>query len=245
MDFSGINSMVWGGTQLYQMKQYIGDVLFPVFCLGCQREGEWVCRDCLVQIPPLTQTSCFSCDATVMENACCDNCKKERSVDVYWSLYSHQTSIISDLIEQLKYHGASDVVRAVSLLCETNRYVHSLIHSVDMIIPVPLYPARFRERGFNQSEYIAYAIGEVLHVPIVSSVLQRSKQTKQQARLSLEERKGNVLDAFACAMSDEVKGKRILLVDDVLTTGSTVDACARVLMGAGAQTVRVLTLARG
>ncbi len=245
MDFSGINNMSGGGTQLYRVKQYISDVLFPVFCLGCQREAEWVCRDCLLPIPPLLQTSCFSCDTPLRDNACCDVCRQERRVDVYWSLYSHQTSIISDLVEQLKYHGASDVVRAVSSLCEQNIYVQSLIGSVDGIVPVPLHPARFRERGFNQSQYIAESIGSVLHVPVLSSTLVRSRQTKQQARLSLEERKENVVDAFVCATSEGMVGKRILLVDDVLTTGSTVDACARVLMGAGAQSVRVLTLARG
>ncbi len=245
MGFSGINSMSWGGTQLYRVKQYIRDVLFPVFCLGCQREGEWVCHNCLIQIPPLTQTSCFSCDASVSENACCDMCRKERCVNVYWSLYSHQTSIISDLVEQLKYHGASDVVRAVSSLCEQNRYIQSLIDSADVIVPVPLHPARFRERGFNQSQYIAESIGSVLHLPVLSSTLARSRQTKQQARLSLEERRENVVDAFVCNSPEDVVGKRVLLVDDVLTTGSTVDACARVLVGAGVHSVCVLTLARG
>lgn len=245
MDFSGIGSMIFGGQYISLMKQYINDVLFPVFCLGCQREGEWVCRDCLIQIPPLTQTSCFSCDISVSENACCDMCRKERCVDVYWSLYSHQTSIISDLVEQLKYHGASDMVRAVLSLCEQNRYVQSLIGGIDVIIPVPLHPARFRERGFNQSQYIAESIGSVLRVPVLSLVLVRSRQTKQQARLSLEERRENVVDAFVCNSPEDVVGKRVLLVDDVLTTGSTVDACARVLVDAGAHSVRVLTLARG
>ncbi len=237
--------MSWGGAQLYAVKQYMSDVLFPVFCLGCQREGEWVCRDCLLPIPPLLQTACFSCDAPMRDNACCDVCRQERCVDVYWSLYSHQTPIISDLVEQLKYHGASDVVLAVSLLCEQNKYVQSLIGCVDGIVPVPLHPARFRERGFNQSQYIAESIGSVLHVPVLSSTLARSRQTKQQARLSLEERKENVVDAFICTSTESVAGKRIFLVDDVLTTGSTVDACARALVGAGAQSVRVLTLARG
>jgi competence protein ComFC len=245
MDFFGTNSMVFGEKQISFVKQYINDVLFPVFCLGCRREGEWVCQDCLAQIPPLTQTSCFSCGRVVSNNACCDTCKQERCVDIYWSLYSHHTPLISDVIEQLKYHGASDIVRAVSLLCAQHQYLHSLVHSIDVVIPVPLHLVRFRERGFNQSQYIAQSVGGIVGVPVISSALSKTKQTKQQARLSLKTRKENVVGAFTVLHANEVTGQRVLLVDDVLTTGSTVDACAKVLMSAGARSVCVLTLARG
>lgn len=237
--------MVWGEAFFHVVKQYIKDVLFPVFCLGCRREGEWICQDCLAQIPPLTQTSCFSCGVTLRNNACCDVCRTERCVDVYWSLYSHQIPLMSDMIEQLKYHGASDVVQVVSTLCARHQYIQSLVSCVDIIIPVPLHPVRFRERGFNQSEYIAYAIGSVVGVPVVCSVLVRNKKTKQQAMLSLQERKENVVDAFVCIDSDMVRGRRVVLVDDVLTSASTVDACAVSLKKAGVQSVYVLTLARG
>jgi ComF family protein len=115
---------------------------------------------------------------------------------------------------------------------------------VDMIIPVPLHPTRLRWRGFNQSVLLARQISRAYEVPIDPYVLQRNKETQPQTELNEEQRRRNVRGAFALHPRRRVKGKRLLVVDDVYTSGATVNECSRTLKQAGAKEVHVLTLAR-
>jgi len=113
----------------------------------------------------------------------------------------------------------------------------------ELVVPVPIGPKRRKQRGYNQSELLAQCIGARLNVP-VSLALQRVREGRSQIGLGETERRANVHGAFASALSETVVGKRILLVDDVMTTGATLDACARVLMTAGAVNVVASPVAR-
>jgi ComF family protein len=111
-------------------------------------------------------------------------------------------------------------------------------------MPVPLHPSRLRERGYNQSDLLADSIASELDIPCVKDVLIRKRRTKTMSALAPQKRPRNVEGAFAVARPAAICGKTIVLVDDVLTTGSTVEACAMVLLKSGAQDVFVLTVAR-
>ena len=115
----------------------------------------------------------------------------------------------------------------------------------DLVLPIPLHPVRQRERTFNQADVLAEALARELVLPCRSNLLLRTQPTRPQAELTREERAQNVRTAFALNPDHSIRGQRILLVDDVLTTGSTAEACARLLKAAGALHVVAVTAVRG
>jgi ComF family protein len=116
---------------------------------------------------------------------------------------------------------------------------------VDAIVPVPLHPRKKRHREFNQAEYLADALGREFHRPVRRRNLRRVKDTQTQTALDAEERRANLRDAFALRNAKEIAGKRLALVDDVFTTGATLDSCAKLLRRGGAANVIALAVARG
>ena len=146
---------------------------------------------------------------------------------------------VQEIIHLLKYSAIKSV--GVELGEEIGRaIVHDPVFSgADVLIPVPLHKLKFRERGYNQSELLCKGISVVTHIPMNSKLLVRNKYTLSQTQLSLDERKANVGDAFAAGWTSlsDVENKTIIIVDDVITTGSTISACARVLRAGGARCV--------
>lgn len=201
--------------------RFVLDQLFPRACLGCGKEGVDVCAACLAKLPlsPLWQ------DVEGLP---------------VWSAYEYHTKNLERYIQAWKYHGSRHFVDAWLL------FVPFPEAEYDVIVPVPLHKRRFLERGFNQAEQMASCLAERVGLPMVLA-LRRCRYTKPQAQCSGEERRINVRDVFAAdrALVDRVHGKRVLLIDDVVTTGSTVLACAKSLKEAGAASVEAWCLARG
>lgn len=119
------------------------------------------------------------------------------------------------------------------------------ITNIDLIVPVPLHRSRKAERGYNQAELLAKYLSSKLGIPLNSRNLIRTKATKIQNKLSRHEREQNLKDAFIIRQSNVFKDKRILLVDDIFTTGATVNECSRILMECGVKEVYVITIATG
>ncbi len=144
---------------------------------------------------------------------------------------------LRQIVHAFKYDGRRSIAPRLALLISSQ--APDLIAGADLAVPVPLHRSRERQRGFNQARDLARGLG----LPVLSA-LERRRATRPQVELPAGRRHGNVRDAFAPAHRAPVAGRVVVLVDDVATTGATLDACARVLKGAGAREVRAVTVAR-
>ena len=152
--------------------------------------------------------------------------------------------VARDLIHRFKYDRKVHLARPLTLLAGEALFPFIVTTGADLILPVPLHRRRLRERGFNQAVLLGRPLARGWRIPLVVDNLKRIRWTEPQVTLSAAEREANVRGAFALADPPGVRGKTILLVDDVYTTGSTVLECSRVLRRAGAAAVYVITVAR-
>lgn len=145
-------------------------------------------------------------------------------------------------IHQLKYNNLRAIVTLLAQLLQD--YLATIPLPGDVLVPVPLHPKRLRERGYNQSYLLARELGKLLGLPVVPDCLVRERHVLPQARTAnVQERRRNVAGAFRCH-DERLRGKQVLLIDDVATSGATLDACASALKGAGAISVWALVMAR-
>ena len=204
------------------------DLLFPPRCAGCGRGGHWLCPACLEAIspPPLRLEA------------------PEPLADLWVAgLYDHPLDLA---IHALKYEGKRRLAEPLGrLLAETYRCEIKSRRPPDAVLPVPLHARRQAERGYNQSSLLARVLSREVGLPLVEDALHRARDTPHQVGLSAGQRRKNVSGAFVCAPGHPlVVGRRLLLLDDVCTTGATISACAQALLGAGASQVWGLVLAR-
>jgi ComF family protein len=180
----------------------------------------------------------------------CGECLKEHPAFEKASAYGGYNGGLRELIHLMKYdrvRSAATVLGKMLAEAITDLQPHFEV-SEALLVPVPLHSGKFRSRGFNQSELIAEAAlkgsPELRTIKLLPQMLKRVRATESQTGLTREQRRENMRGAFAVTLADEVRGRDILVVDDVLTTGTTVGECARVLRNAGAARVRVATVAR-
>jgi len=219
----------------------IKDYIFPINCLGCGQEGEWLCTNCFKTI---NLSGVFACPVCHKENKtgfCCETCKTKSVLTKHIAMTKYiETLLIGKVIQSLKYSYTEDIQVTIDKLIKSFLFNNKL-DKFDYIVSIPLHKKRFVERGFNQAEIIAKLLAEQLKVPLIDA-LTRKKYTFQQAKLDRQERLKNIKDAFQ--IKKKVRGK-ILLVDDVFTTGSTLQEATKVLLLSGAKEVCSFSLARG
>lgn len=180
-----------------------------------------------------------------VEDIQCPNCGGESFSFDFAVCVVRSRGPVRELLHRLKYGRELWIARVLANLAREGFEDSRLIGwGIDALVPVPLHALRIREREFNQSAMLAGHLGKSVRIP-VADVLRRVRSTGTQTRLDRRERMQNLRNAFALRKDADVKDKSLLLVDDVLTTGSTLDACASVLLEHGAASVRALTLARG
>ena len=230
---------------LHRLYNTVKEYIFPVFCISCAQEGTWLCPSCSTSIDVTAQLSCPVCHTETEQGVCCDTCPS--SLDQHIALIKYEEdALIGTLIHTLKYHYAEDILSVIQLLVDDNMAQHTqLLPTIDVIIPVPLHKKRFAERGFNQALHIARMVAPYLDASIVETALIRTRHTPHQATLKREARIQNVENAFSINDNAGIAGKTVLLVDDVYTTGSTMQSCAQLLCDAGAVSVHGWSLARG
>lgn len=235
------------------------DLLYPPRCLLCRvflAEGEGhsgdrrilFCDACLAGFPELTGPVCRACSKPFAPNTgedhFCEDCLRRRPrYEALHAPYVYAENLMS-AIHHLKY-GARPLF-AGSLGPLLGRYARKVMPDGGqmLVMPVPLHPKRLRERGFNQSLLLARHVAKSLRAPLDFMGLRRERHTLPQTGLSREERRKNMRRAFRLTPQAKVRGRTILLVDDVATTGNTLEECARVLRKAGSERVVCLVLAR-
>jgi len=231
-------------THIQKSGQSLLDLLFPPRCVNCQANDSWLCQNCLRQIVYISPPVCQRCGTPVASGvAICRQCQHNplQYIDGIRSACYFEDNPIRPAIHLLKYRNHKAVASILAtILAEAYRRFQL---TVDVIMPVPLHSSRLRERGYNQSELLAKALSFLLDLPITSRALQRTRYTKSQMTLGFDERHQNVAEAFACE-SFAGTGQTVLLIDDVCTTGSTLDACADALKKKGVAAVWGLTLAK-
>lgn len=228
------------------------DLLFPPLCMMCRKQvGEpgSLCSDCWSNVTFLEGPACSSCglpfEFDVGADTRCATCLADAPAFDRARSVMRYDEFSKGPILALKRADRHDVVPAFARWLE--RAGRDLISDADVIVPVPLHPLRLWVRRFNQSALLARALARRVHKPFEPLVLLRTRSTPSQGEMpSAKARRKNMRGAFRVdtRRAPAVKGRNVLLVDDVLTTGATVDACARALKKAGASRVAVLTLAR-
>jgi len=231
---------------IYDLKTYIWniiDILFPPHCAGCKKWGVRICEDCLMAIRTISGPICLCCGYPLLSNELvfCRRCKSTSLHCDKIRSWAYFDGVLKKAIHQLKYRRDLGLGESLSLPLITFLQIQAWI--VDIVIPVPLDQNRLKKRGYNQAALIAEPISRSTGILFNRNSLFRIKETKSQVGLSIIERKNNVKDAFL-ANSSVVNGKSVLLVDDVVTTCSTLNSCANALKNAGARKVYGLSIAR-
>jgi ComF family protein len=217
------------------------DWAMPRYCLGCDREGGYCCKDCFEnKIIFRAHQVCPECRQINDTGKFCKNCQREWNLD-YLLVAAEKNLFLSKMISEYKY---SDVMELEKVLAKIfNNIIDEKICSYDLICCVPLAKKRYNWRGFNQAENMARIIAEKNNL-LYHDLLGRKSFAKQQVGLEREQRLLNVKDVFALKININVVGKMVLIVDDVATTLATLNECAKVLKENGASEVMALVLAR-
>ena len=231
----------------------VSDVIFPPKCLGCGEifhplTRQVFCPVCKEKIKFITDNLCPVCGTTFSDSPAkshlCGNCMENKT---YFScaraVVSYET-IILHAIHQFKYGNNISVGALLASFMADFSFPDVDFTDYSLIIPVPLHIKRLRQRGFNQSLILAQALAKKWQIPVNFSLLKRHKFTLTQTGLNKTERKQNIKGVFEVSNKKKIAGKNVILVDDVYTTGATINECAKTLIKAGAQKVTVLTLAR-
>lgn len=225
-----------------QLQEKIVDFFFPRRCVGCGRIGDFLCVGCRQKLPRVLRPICKRCGKPESSGNLCSACWGQKTeIDGIRSVFRFE-GIVRQAIHDLKYRNLKSISGCLATLM-ADYLQDNPVHG-EVLVPVPLHSRRLRERGYNQSNLLAQELGKLIDIPVIDGSLRRIKDSLPQARTTtIDERRENVAEAFAC-QDEELKAKNIILVDDVCTSGATLEACAVALKTGGAISVWGFTLAR-
>ncbi|MFH0905390.1 MAG: ComF family protein [bacterium] len=221
-----------------EVVNFVKEGIAPSRCAGCGVVGSWLCESCAGEILWLRQQNCYRCGRLTDGGRTCDNCRRRGALTGVVVAAHFEMGPVRELVHQFKYNGAIELAPILGEMLALAARDNNLSGAV---VPVPLHRKRQRDRGFNQAELLAKHVAGHLGLPYCN-ILRRVKPTITQTELSRPDRMLNVSNAFICAGSAP---KEIILIDDVMTTGATLQECAKVLRGAGVKKVQGLVVARG
>ena len=224
--------------------------IYPPKCISCRTifapvhnaPRPWICDNCKPLFTPVPNPICHRCGhPKISENASCLSCQNR-----HFYFESHRAAfvydgVVRDLIHNIKFRNERQIAEGLGHLFA--EVIRDFGFNGDYIIPVPLYPAKKRVRGFNQASVLARPLSDVLEIPIVENMIKRVKKTAPQSGLSVPGREQNLSDAFKFnGKKYDITDKMILLVDDIFTSGATMNTCAKVFMDHNAARVICLSL---
>ncbi|MFA5178492.1 MAG: ComF family protein [Candidatus Paceibacterota bacterium] len=228
------------------LRKYILDLIFPKKCLNCKKEGIFFCEDCfsLIDINPFQYCLCDHPQKIITPGQC-QKCAK-KSLNGIYSATDFENSQVKKLIYNFKYQSQlKELAYPLSLLILMHLYlIKKYFPPNSLLVPIPLFLKKKKRRGFNQAEEIGKIISEKIKIPLIIDNLIRIKNTLPQAKLNKEQRQENIKNAFVVKNKKNFQGKIIFLLDDVYTTGATMQECAKILKKSGAREVWGLTVAR-
>jgi ComF family protein len=227
------------------IKTFVLDTLFPISCLSCGDEGEFVCGDCKATMKKLEHQRCIVCQKNTPFGFTHLYCQAPNGADGLVSFYNYHDEKVSKILIAGKYNFLPKVYEILGQMIALELQSNFLISQFPnfYLVPVPLHASRQRWRGFNQAEILCQSLNKNLGLACIN-VLVRCKITKTQKDLKKDGRLKNVANAFKLKPGADVRNKNIILVDDVTTTGATLQEAAGVLKRNGAAKVICLTVAR-
>ncbi len=239
---------------LKKLYNTILDLLFPEegVCFYCDKyyeevKEDHVCSECRDKLSFIGKDRCPVCGKPAYQDNLLKRCSYCKNKSFYFKKAIsplEYTGLLRKVIYRFKYEAKPYLYKSFGEFMIASLKQES-IENIDLIVPVPLHRSRKAERGYNQAELLARYLSSKLNIALDSKNLIRTKATKIQNKLLRHEREENIKDAFRVKASGVFKDKRILLVDDIFTTGATVNECARVLMECGANEIYVITIATG
>ena len=233
--------------------KYLLHFCFPRVCASCGRDLSWraeefLCSTCIQELAHPGPLICRRCGVNLPGGgahcyACRGSKAKQYKCKVIRSAWIFNTPSRA-LVHSLKYAGADYMAASMGKQMARNFCRYPELAAAEVVVPVPLYPAKLRARGYNQSERLAHYFARHTGLKLVTNALKRTRNTISQTELNRKGRLTNMVGAFTCVQAAEIKGKVILLIDDVATTGATLEGCAVALKAAGAKQVLAYTYAR-
>lgn len=226
------------------------DLLFPIKCIGCQKEGKFLCDECLSSITLNKIQNCPNCGKPSILGRFCKKCNPKINLVGIIAAAPYENKLLQKAIHVYKYKFvkelASPLGQILIKIFYQTLFQDSTVNFKNIVfVPVPLHKKRLLFRGFNQAELLAQKISSHYHLPLIPDVLIKTRNTKPQIELDGTERKENVKNAFLCINYQKIKGKIIILVDDVSTTSATLIECAKVFGPATPKAIWGLVLAKG
>ncbi|MFA6251920.1 MAG: ComF family protein [Candidatus Paceibacterota bacterium] len=226
---------------------YLLDIIFPKLCIGCGRKDTFLCEDCfsLISINPYRYCFCHIPTRLIGRYETCSHCPGGYLNRIY-SATNYDEKIVKKIIKELKYYfQLKDLSLPLAVLILTHlKTIEFKFDSEMIVVPVPVHKSRERWRGFNQSKLIAKEIAQATNLSYCADNLVKIRKTKPQVGLKREERRENLKGCFSVVDSSVFANKVVLLIDDVYTTGATMEECAKILKEAGAKYVYGITVAR-
>ncbi len=222
------------------------DIIFPPVCALCKRSGSVLCSNCSQQLHNQeSYARCTHCHALVTQHGLCLACRAHPLRLSGLRTYASYQGALRECIHALKYDGQIRLAQPLGALLAQTYTRHGM--QADFLVPLPLHSVRQKQRGYNQSGLLAQVCAEHLGIPLYEHLLIRHRATASQVGLTQQQRRQNVAGAFSFlpdATTRTLFKRSIIIIDDVCTTGSTLEACAETLFAAGARNVWALVLAR-
>ncbi|WP_422355410.1 ComF family protein [Roseivirga pacifica] len=227
-----------------ELKEYFADfvsLFFPAICVGCDsplpKGTQHICPSCQYNLP---KTNNHKAEIAAFREKF-DGIVSVAHVLVYCNF--HKKGLVQKLLHELKYNNCPELGEMLGRWYAHELLLNGFAEEFDLVVPVPLHPSRLKQRGYNQSMAVSRGVAAVFKLPIAEECLIRTKKSSSMTKMNKVERILNMQQSYRMMMPERLKGQRVLLIDDVLTTGSTLIACAEQLHLAKPKSVSILTLA--